>query len=349
VTGPGPLLRIEDLRVRFRTDAGPVRAVEGVSFAIPRGGTLALVGESGCGKSVTALSILRLLPEPQAEIASGRIEFEGEDLLGVDAARMRSIRGDRIAMIFQEPMSCLNPVYTVGDQIAEAILTHRVASPAEARAEAVALLDRVGISEPGRRVDEYPHQMSGGMRQRAMIAMALACDPKLLIADEPTTALDVTIQAQILELLARLQAELGMAILLITHDLGIVAELAQRVVVMYAGAVAEEAAVPELFERPRHPYTAGLLRSVPRPDAGDEALRPIAGSVPDALQHPGGCRFHPRCPFALPRCRAEEPRLAPVGAAAAPRPRHRAACWVTASEPSLDLLDAAGWPGAEAP
>jgi peptide/nickel transport system ATP-binding protein len=349
VTGPAPLLRVEELRVRFRTDAGPVRAVDGVSFAIPRGGTLALVGESGCGKSVTALSILRLLPEPQAEVPSGRVEFEGEDLLGVDAARMRSIRGDRIAMIFQEPMSCLNPVYPVGDQIAEAILTHRVASPAEARAEAVALLDRVGISEPGRRVDEYPHQMSGGMRQRVMIAMALACDPMLLIADEPTTALDVTIQAQILELLARLQAELDMAILLITHDLGIVAELAQRVVVMYAGAVVEEAAVPDLFQRPRHPYTAGLLRSVPRLDAGDQALRPIAGSVPDALHLPGGCRFHPRCPFAIPRCEAEEPPLAARGADAAAPPPHRAACWVTEAQPTLDLLDTAGWPGAEAP
>jgi oligopeptide/dipeptide ABC transporter ATP-binding protein len=347
VTGPEPLLRVEDLRIRFRTDAGPVRAVDGVSFEIPRGATLAVVGESGCGKSVTALSILRLLPEPPAEIASGRIEFEGEDLLGVDAARMRSIRGNDIAMIFQEPMSCLNPVYTVGDQVAEAILAHRAASTDDARREAIALLGRVGIPEPGHRIDEYPHQMSGGMRQRVMVAMALACDPKLLIADEPTTALDVTIQAQILELLRKLQAELGMSVLLITHDLGVVAELAQRVVVMYAGAIVEEAAVLDLFDRPRHPYTAGLLRSIASFDAEAEAPRPIAGSVPDALHLPGGCRFHPRCPYAMARCEAEEPRLETIAATAGSSLPHRSACWVVEADASLDLLAAAPHPPGE--
>ena len=347
MTGPEPLLRVEDLRIRFCTDAGPVRAVDGISFEIPRGATLAVVGESGCGKSVTALSVLRLLPEPPAEITSGRIEFEGEDLLGVDAARMRSIRGNDIAMIFQEPMSCLNPVYTVGDQVAEAILAHRIASPDDARREAIALLSRVGIPEPGRRIDEYPHQMSGGMRQRVMIAMALACDPKLLIADEPTTALDVTIQAQILELLRKLQAELGMSVLLITHDLGVVAELAQRVVVMYAGAIVEEASVMDLFDRPRHPYTAGLLRSVPSFDAEAEAPRPIAGSVPDALHLPGGCRFHPRCPVAMARCEAEEPRLEAIAAAAGSPLPHRSACWVVEADASLDLLAAAPHPARE--
>ena len=344
MTGPDPLLRVSDLRVQFRTDAGRVRAVDGASFEVRRGGTLAVVGESGCGKSVTALSILRLLPEPPAEIVSGRVEFEGEDLLGVDAARMRAIRGNDIAMIFQEPMSCLNPVYTVGDQVAEPILVHRGSSPEEARAAAVALLDRVGIPDPGRRVDEYPHELSGGMRQRVMIAMALACDPQLLIADEPTTALDVTIQAQILELLRKLQAELGMSILLITHDLGVVAEIAQRVVVMYAGAIVEDAAVLDLFDRPRHPYTAGLLQSIPRLDAEPGALRPIEGNVPDALRLPGGCRFHPRCRFAMARCGVEEPPLI-AGAAAAGSPRpHRSACWLTEADPSLDLLAAGSDP-----
>jgi oligopeptide/dipeptide ABC transporter ATP-binding protein len=347
VTGLDPLLRVEDLRIRFRTDAGLVKAVDGISFEIPRGATLAVVGESGCGKSVTALSILRLLPEPPAEIASGRIEFEGEDLLGVGAARMRSLRGNDIAMIFQEPMSCLNPVYTVGDQVAEAILAHRIASPDEARGEATVLLSRVGIPEPGRRIDEYPHQMSGGMRQRVMVAMALACDPKLLIADEPTTALDVTVQAQILELLRKLQVELGMSILLITHDLGVVAELAQRVVVMYAGAIVEEAAVQDLFDRPRHPYTAGLLRSIPSFDAEAAAPRPIEGSMPDALHLPGGCRFHPRCPYAMPRCQAEEPRLEAIGASAGSPLLHRSACWVVEADASIDLLAAAPHPARE--
>jgi oligopeptide/dipeptide ABC transporter ATP-binding protein len=336
VTGPDPLLRVSDLRVQFRTDAGRVRALDGASFEVPRGGTLAVVGESGCGKSVTALSILRLLPEPPAEIVSGRVEFEGEDLLGVDAARMRAIRGNDIAMIFQEPMSCLNPVYTVGDQVTEPILVHRGSSPEEARAEAVALLGRVGIPEPARRVDEYPHEMSGGMRQRVMIAMALACDPQLLIADEPTTALDVTIQAQILDLLRKLQAELGMSILLITHDLGVVAELAQRVVVMYAGAIVEDAAVLDLFDRPRHPYTAV--------DAEPGALRPIEGSVPDALRLPGGCRFHPRCRFAMARCAVEAPPLIAGAVAAGSALPHRSACWLTEADPSLDLLAAGSDP-----
>jgi oligopeptide/dipeptide ABC transporter ATP-binding protein len=328
---PRPLLEIRDLRVSFHTDAGPVPAVRGVDMGLSEGETLALVGESGCGKSVTALSILRLVATPPGSYDGGEIRFEGVDLLRVSEERIREVRGNDVAMIFQEPMTSLNPVFSVGDQVAEAIELHQRVGAAEARTRAVEALRRVGIPAPEQRVDEYPHQMSGGMRQRVMIAMALACNPRLLIADEPTTALDVTIQAQILELIAQLQRELGMAVLLITHDLGVVAETAHRVAVMYAGRVVEEAGVGELFDRPRHPYTAGLLRSRPRLDVGAGRLVPIEGTVPDALHVPTGCAFHPRCPLAIPRCESELPPL--TGSAG-----RRFACWVTAADPDLDLM-----------
>jgi oligopeptide/dipeptide ABC transporter ATP-binding protein len=325
------LLEIRGLRVSFATDAGPVPAVRGVDLALAEGETLALVGESGCGKSVTALSILRLVATPPGAYDAGEIRLAGEDLLRVSEQRIREIRGNDVAMIFQEPMTSLNPVFPVGDQVAEAIERHQQVSASEARARAVEALRRVGIPAPEQRAGEYPHQLSGGLRQRVMIAMALACNPQILIADEPTTALDVTIQAQILELIAKLQQELGMAVLLITHDLGVVAETAHRVAVMYAGRVVEEAAVLELFERPRHPYTAGLLRSRPRLDVGHGRLVPIEGTVPDALHVPAGCAFHPRCPLAVERCKSEEPPLVEQAG-------RRFACWVTAEQPALDLL-----------
>jgi oligopeptide/dipeptide ABC transporter ATP-binding protein len=331
----GPALRVDDLRVHFDTDAGLVRAVDGVSFEVPAGRTLALVGESGCGKSVTALSVLRLVPMPPGRIASGSIELHEEDLVHVDDARMRGVRGNEVAMIFQEPMTSLNPVYTIGDQISESVALHKGLAAEAARREAVKMLERVGIPAADRRVNEYPHQMSGGMRQRVMIAMALACEPEVLIADEPTTALDVTIQAQILELLRDLQAQRQMSILLITHDLGVVAELAHDVVVMYAGQVVERAPVGALFRTPRHPYTAGLFHSIPHLEGDAEELHPIEGNVPDALEFPEGCRFHPRCPFAEARCRTEAPPATPRGEG------HLAACWVTENRRSLDLLGAA--------
>jgi len=321
-----PLLRVRDLKTYFVTDrgAGTARAVDGVSFDLQPGETLGIVGESGCGKTVTSLSILRLIPEPPGHIRPGSyIEFEGRNLLTLAPKELRAIRGNRIAMIFQEPMTSLNPVLTIGDQVAEAAIVHQRLSRRAARARAIEMLQQVGIPDPESRVDDYPHQLSGGMRQRVMIAMALICHPQILIADEPTTALDVTIQAQILELLARLQQQLGMAVLLITHDLGVVAGTADRVVVMYAGQVVESAPTPELFARPRHPYTEGLMASIPRLDRPRERLHSIPGSVPAATAWPAGCRFHPRCPFAWEKCRTEEPPLLDTEVAG-----HAARCWL---------------------
>ena len=321
-----PLLRVRDLKTYFVTDrgAGTARAVDGVSFDLQPGETLGIVGESGCGKTVTSLSILRLIPEPPGHIRPGSyIEFEGRNLLSLAPKELRAIRGNRIAMIFQEPMTSLNPVLTIGNQVAEAAIVHQRLTRRAARARAIEMLQQVGIPDPGSRVDHYPHQLSGGMRQRVMIAMALICHPQILIADEPTTALDVTIQAQILELLARLQQQLGMAVLLITHDLGVVAGTADRVVVMYAGQVVETAPTPELFARPRHPYTEGLMASIPRLDRPRERLHSIPGSVPAATAWPAGCRFHPRCPFAWDKCRTEEPPLLNTEVAG-----HSARCWL---------------------
>ena len=321
-----PLLRVRDLKTYFVTDrgAGTARAVDGVSFDLHPGETLGIVGESGCGKTVTSLSILRLIPEPPGHIRPGSyIEFEGRNLLTLAPKELRAIRGNRIAMIFQEPMTSLNPVLTIGDQVAEAAIVHQRLSRRAARARAVEMLRQVGIPDPGSRVDDYPHQLSGGMRQRVMIAMALICHPQILIADEPTTALDVTIQAQILELLQRLQQQLSMAVLLITHDLGVVAGSADRVVVMYAGQVVETAPTPELFASPRHPYTEGLMASIPRLDRPRERLHSIPGSVPAATAWPAGCRFHPRCPFAWEKCRTEEPPLLDTEIAG-----HTARCWL---------------------
>jgi oligopeptide/dipeptide ABC transporter ATP-binding protein len=299
------LLEVKNLRTHFPTRAGLVRAVDDVSFNLDRGELLGLVGESGCGKSITALSVMRLIALP-GKIAGGEILFDGINLLKLSDAEMRSMRGDDIAMIFQDPMTSLNPVYTVGEQIAEALRLHRKLSRKAAREGAIAAMREVAIPDPARRVDDYPHQLSGGMRQRVMIAMALACDPKLLIADEPTTALDVTIQAQILELLNGLRKTRELAVLLITHDLGVVAEVADRVAVMYTGKIVEESPVDELFARPKHPYTEGLLRSVPKLTARDvvkqERLATIEGTVPSPSNLPPGCHFAPRCPYRMDRC-----------------------------------------------
>ena len=292
-----PLLELRNLSIGFDTKRGEIRPVRDVSFSIFPGQTLAVVGESGCGKSVTALSILRLIPSPPGKVMGGRVLFGDRDLLGLPEHEMRGVRGKDIAMIFQEPMTSLNPVYTIGDQIAEAVVLHQRVTAREAYAIAEQSLRDVGIADPHRRLSEYPHQMSGGMRQRVMIAMALSCKPRLLIADEPTTALDVTIQAQILELLRKLQHETGMSILLITHDLGVVAENADTVAVMYASRVVEFATVEELFDRPQHPYTAGLFRSVPKLDSEETRLQTIAGNVPNPAKFPVGCKFHPRCPL----------------------------------------------------
>jgi oligopeptide/dipeptide ABC transporter ATP-binding protein len=304
-----PLLSVQDLQTHFFTDDGVVRAVDGVSYAIGAGETLAVVGESGSGKSVTSLSILRLIASPPGRIVGGRILFKGQDLLALPLDAMRKVRGKEISMIFQEPMTSLNPVYTCGEQIMEVLELHEKLDRKAARVRALEMLKLVGIPSPEQRIDEYPHQMSGGMRQRIMIAMALACRPALLIADEPTTALDVTIQAQILELLGRLQKELGMAVLLITHDLGVVAETADRVAVMYAGQIVEHCDVREAFHRTLHPYTAGLLASLPKLGDRGERLRVVPGNVPDPTSFPKSCRFHPRCPIAQDRCRHEAPPL----------------------------------------
>ena len=310
------LLEIKDLQTHFPTRAGLVRAVNGVSFYLDRGELLGLVGESGCGKSITALSIMRLIAPP-GRIAGGEIIFEEKNLLTLSNAEMRAIRGDDIAMIFQDPMTSLNPVFKVGEQIAEALRLHRKLSRKAAREAAIAAMKEVSIPDPSRRADDYPHQLSGGMRQRVMIAMALACDPKLLIADEPTTALDVTIQAQILELLDELRKTRELAVLLITHDLGVVAEVADRVAVMYTGKIVEESPVEELFGRPKHPYTEGLLRSVPKLTAEHvlklERLETIEGVVPSPTNLPPGCHFAPRCPYRLQRCVEGEIPLYPAG------------------------------------
>ena len=317
----GRLLSVQNLCTYFYTDDGVVKAVDGVSFVIEQGQTVCLVGESGCGKSVTALSIMRLIPDPPGKIAQGRIVFNGRDLLAVSEADMRSIRGNEIAMIFQEPMTSLNPVFTVGDQIMEAVMLHQKVKTGEARERTIEMLRKVRMPNPEQRIREYPHQLSGGMRQRVMIAMALSCNPKLLIADEPTTALDVTIQAQILDLLRQLQQDFKMALLLITHDLGVVAEMANHVYVMYASKVAEHAEVKKLFERPLHPYTKGLFRSLPRLGAKKDRLEAIPGVVPSPLNFPKGCKFWPRCPDATEQSRREEPQLREL------RPGHWVACW----------------------
>jgi len=316
------LLRIEGLKTYFHTDDGTAKAVDGVNYAIKPGETLGVVGESGSGKSVTALSILQLLPMPPGKFEGGRILFRGEDLLTADEERLREIRGNEIAMIFQEPMTALNPVFTVGDQIGETVRLHQGLDAEAARERSIEMLRRVGIPAPEQRVDEYPHQLSGGMRQRVMIAMAMACDPSLLIADEPTTALDVTIQAQILDLIKELQEEAGMSVLLITHDLGVVAETAHHVAVMYAGRVVEYASADEIFDRPRHPYTIGLMRSLPDLAVAGERLTTIPGIVPSATNFPSGCRFRTRCPLATDLCTGEVPALAPVDTGSA----HTAAC-----------------------
>jgi len=313
-----PLLRVRNLVTSFRTPTGVLRAVEDVSFDVPRAATVAIVGESGCGKSVTALSIMRLLASPPATIDAGTIELDGRNLLALPEAEMRSVRGNLVSMVFQEPMTSLNPVYTAGFQIGEALRLHRKKSRRQARERAIELLARVGLPEPETSVDAYPHQLSGGQRQRVMIAMALACEPKLLVADEPTTALDVTIQAQILALLRNLQETLAMSLLLITHDLGVVAETASQVVVMYAGRVVETGPADALFAKPAHPYTRGLLDSVPRPDdptapAPRERLRAIEGIVPDLRALPPGCRFAARCPMRIEACVVREPDLYELG------------------------------------
>jgi peptide/nickel transport system ATP-binding protein len=315
-----PLLSLEELRVEFATDRGIARAVDGVSFTAMAGETVCLVGESGCGKSVTALSIMGLLPRANAT-STGRILFDGRDMLAMDERNLADLRGDRLAMIFQEPMTSLNPAFTIGSQLTEVLTRHRAMTTAAARLEALEMLRHVRIPAPEIRIDEFPHRLSGGMRQRAMIAMALLCRPALLIADEPTTALDVTIQAQVLELMRALRAEMRTAIVLITHDLGVVAEMADRVVVMYAGQVVEEGAVADLFSMPQHPYTVGLMGAVSSLESRRARLPAIEGVVPAATEMPGGCRFAPRCPFADERCRREAPPLIEVITG------HRSRCW----------------------
>lgn len=319
----GTLLRVQDLRTYFDTEDGLVRAVDGVTFSIDSGETFALVGESGCGKSVTAFSIMGIVPMPPGKKAGGSIEFEGRNLLNYSEKEMRQVRGSQISMVFQEPMSSLNPVFTCGNQIVEAIRLHRPVGAPEAREMAIEMLAKVGIPAPAQRFTEYPHQMSGGMKQRVMIAMALCCNPKLLVADEPTTALDVTIQAQILDLVKSIQEDLDLAVLLITHDLAVVAETAHRVGVMYASKMVETTDVTSLFNEPLHPYTQGLFRSLPRLGVRTERLETIPGNVPNPLHFPTGCKFHPRCPIGRtdPQCRNEEPPLKEV------RPGHMCACW----------------------
>jgi oligopeptide/dipeptide ABC transporter ATP-binding protein len=321
---PVALLQIRDLHTHFRTPAGIARAVDGVSLHVEAGEVLGIVGESGCGKSVLALSILRLLPMPPAVFAGGEIIFRGRDLLKLTDWEIRATRGNEISMIFQEPMTALNPVFTIGNQLAEAFQIHEGTSRSEAWAKAIEMLETVGVPIPRNRVKEYPHQLSGGIRQRVMIAMALACRPGLLIADEPTTALDVTIQAQILDLMERLRHELGTAIILITHDLGVIAEISHRVLVVYAGRIMEQASTLEIFDRPLHPYTRGLMQAIPSPEDTQDThdLYEIQGVVPSLFALPSGCRFHPRCPYIQEICKEKEPDLMEV------LPGHWAACWM---------------------
>ena len=318
-----PLLVVTDLKTRFHTAEGTVFAVNGVSFSIHEGETVAVVGESGCGKSVSMLSVLRLIPIPPGEIASGKACYRGTDLFQKTDAEMELVRGKEISMVFQDPMTSLNPVLTIGRQITETLTRHEMMDQRSAERRAVELLDKVGLSDPTHRLGDYPHQFSGGMRQRVMIAMALACNPDLLIADEPTTALDVTIQAQIMELVQSLRDQLHMAVIWITHDLGVVAGLAERVLVMYAGFIVEEAGVDDLYNNPRHPYTLALLEALPRVDRRrDRRLKSIPGAPPSLLVEPHGCPFVARCEYAVEKCRDQNPPLTPVG------PDHRIACWV---------------------
>ncbi|GLV57131.1 ABC transporter ATP-binding protein [Dictyobacter sp. S3.2.2.5] len=328
------LLDVQDLKTYFKTRAGYVHAVDGVSFAVRPGEKVALVGESGCGKSVTALSIMRLVPQPPGEYIGGEVFFAGQNLLDLPEKTMRGIRGGQIGMIFQDPMACLNPTMTIGKQIAEGLRIHLKLGSGEARRRAIELLEQVGIPDPQHRIDAFPHQFSGGMRQRVMIAIALACNPRLLIADEPTTALDVTVQAQILELISGVCKDLGTSLILITHDLGVVAGIADRVVVMYAGKVVEEGPTDELFANPRHPYTLGLLSSVPRLDeARQQELNTIEGSPPDLLRPPTGCPFMPRCSFARAACREMPPLEALTDQSA-----HRKACWADVTDPKQQSM-----------
>jgi oligopeptide transport system ATP-binding protein len=321
------LLEVKDLKTQFFTQDGVVKAVDGVSFHVDQGETLGIVGESGCGKSVSVLSVMRLIPQPPGKIVGGEVLFEGQDLIKLSDDGIRQVRGNKIAMIFQDPMTSLNPVLTIGRQIGEGLELHMGMNKDEARKRSAELLTMVGIPEAADRLDDYPHQFSGGMRQRAMIAMALACNPELLIADEPTTALDVTIQAQIVELVKRLRDEIGMAIIWITHDLGVVAGLADRMMVMYAGHVVEEAPVKDMYADPRHPYTLGLLGSLPRLDQiREEKLQSIEGLPPDLIALPPGCPFEPRCAYAIDKCKVDRPQLEPAA------PRHTVACWVDVTQ-----------------
>ena len=317
------LLEARDLKVEFQTLEGTVHALNGVSFAVKAGETLGIVGESGCGKSVSVLAVMRLIPQPPGRILSGVVDFAGRDLMRLSSSEMQAVRGNEISMIFQDPMTSLNPVLTIGRQISETMMVHKGLGEKEARQAAVELLEQVGIPSPRLRLDDYPHHFSGGMRQRVMIAMALSCNPRLLIADEPTTALDVTIQAQILDLIKHLRDQLGMAVIWISHDLAVIAELADHVAVMYSGYLVEEADVFQLYREPLHPYTLALLQSLPRLDTGElDKLRAIPGSPPDSTRLPPGCPFAPRCRFAAKRCHLENPPLMQIG------PEHTAACWV---------------------
>ncbi len=319
----GTLLQVKGLRTQFFTQDGVVNAVNGISYDLAEGETLGIVGESGCGKSVGVLSVMRLIPQPPGRIVGGEVLFGGRDLLKINEAEMRQVRGNKVAMVFQDPMTSLNPVLTINQQVSEALQLHMGMDKAQARKRTIELLEMVNIPKAAERIDDYPHQFSGGMRQRVMIAMALSCNPQLLIADEPTTALDVTIQAQITDIVKRLRQEMGMAIIWITHDLGVVAGLADRVMVMYAGYIIEKADVKDLYADPRHPYTLGLLRSIPRLDAQRKSkLTPIEGLPPDLIQMPKGCPFEARCAYAIERCKHENPQLESVAH------RHQVACWV---------------------